>query len=118
MRGLLYVKLQLPDGQRIDLDENITLDEKIVVVTKLTEKWQSIIESNWKSNSIRFFLDGLANYLVWHKELDKKNKQDKDVLSITKVEEMSGKRRGKTTPFSSLPKVDQELLFGEVLNDG
>lgn len=102
------MKIQLPNGNRLTLDEHITLDEKKQIVEDLTEEWLPTIKSNWHSNSIIFFLDGLANYLVWHKEEEEKNKQDKDVLSIKRIEEMEGKRKAKSIPFTSLSKTQKE----------
>lgn len=102
------MKIQLPDGQKLTLDENITLDEKLQVVEDLTQEWMPTIISNWHSNSVRFFLDGLSNYLVWHKEEEEKNKQDKEVLSIKRIEEMEGKRKARSIPFTSLSKTQKE----------
>jgi hypothetical protein len=104
------LKIQLPDGKRLTLNEDISLDEKLKIVEDLTIEWDSILLGNWDSNSVRFFLDGLANYLVWHKEDEDKNKQDKDVLSIKKVEQMEGKRKANSIPFSSLSLTAKESL--------
>jgi IS30 family transposase len=110
------MKIQLPNGSRLTLNENITLDEKQQVVEDLTEQWMPTIISNWDSQSVRFFLDNLANYLVWHKEEDSKNKQDKEVLSIKRIEEMEGKRQARSIPFTSLSKTQKEAfgLDGEM----
>lgn len=104
------MKIQLPNGQKLTLDEHITLEEKKQIVEDLTETWMPIIKSNWHSNSIRFFLDNLANYLVWHKEEDEKNRQDKDILSVKRIEEMEGKRKAKSVPFTSLSKTQKEAF--------
>jgi hypothetical protein len=115
------VKIQLPDGRRITLDENITLEEKIKVVEELTEEWIDTIILNWHSDSIKFFLDNLSNYLNWHKDEDEKNytntkrgrergKQDKEILSIKRIEEMEGKRKARSIPFSSLSTKNKENL--------
>ena len=104
------MKIQLPNGERLNLDENITLQEKLEKVEDLTKEWESTIQHNWESISVRYFLDGLANYLVWHKEKEAKGKQDKEVLSIFKVEKMEGKRKANSTPFSSLSKTKKDFL--------
>lgn len=104
------MKIQLPNGQRINLEENISLDNKRQVVEELLETWDYIIIENWHSKSIKFFLDGLGNYLVWHKEDEEKNKQDKEVLSIKRIEEMEGKRKARSIPFTSLSKTQKESL--------
>lgn len=104
------MKIQLPNGEKLTLDENIKLTQKVQLVESLTTEWHPILLENWDSNSVRFFLDGLANYLVWHKEEEEKNKQDKEVLSIKKVEQMEGKRKANSLPFSSLSTIHKELL--------
>lgn len=107
-----HVKVQLPDGERINLNEDLTIEEKLSIVFELTKQWRHITDDkkNKNSNSVIFFLDGLANYLVWHKEEEEKNKQDKEVLSIKKVEQMVGKRKGNSVPFSSLSVTQRENL--------
>jgi predicted NUDIX family phosphoesterase len=107
------MKMQLPNGAKINLDENITLEEKKQVVKDLTEEFEPIIRLNWNSNNVKFFLDNLANYLVWHKEDEEKNMQDKEILSVRRIEEMSGKRKSKSIPFTSLSQQQKEVLFGE-----
>lgn len=102
------MKIKLPDGQKIELDENISIDKKIDKVKKLLNDYMFEIENNWNSNSIKYFLDGLSNYLVWHKEKAEKGKEDKDILSIKKIEEMIGKRKSKSMPFSSISTRQKE----------
>lgn len=104
------MKIQLPNGEKIILEENTTIENKLDTVEKLIDEWYSVILKNWASNSIKYFLDGLCNYLVWHKEEEDKNKHDKEVLSIRKVEEMTGKRKTNSIPFSSLSASKKEIL--------
>ncbi len=111
------MKIHLPDGRKAELDKNKDLNEKIAIVKELIDEWINEIYSNWNSNSVRFFLDGLANYLVWHKDEEKKGLEDREVLSIKKVEEMTGKRRGKSTPFTSLTVIDQDKIGVRSDND-
>lgn len=108
------MKIQLPNGQQHVLDETISLEEKLKVVEDLTEEFAELIKLNWHSNSVKFFLDTLANYIVWHKEPDKKGREDKKVLSRKKMEKMVRfKKTSKTTNFSDLSAFDAEKLFGE-----
>lgn len=111
------MKIQLPNGERITLPGDLQIKEKIELVQEMVAEWDELICKNWESDTIVFFLDGLANYLVWHKEEEKKNKQDKYVFSIKKVEQMSGKRKALSIPFSSLPKQERELLGLEEYKD-
>lgn len=104
------MKIRLPNATKINLNEDITLEEKRVVVEKLIKEWEHLFSENWNNNSIRFFLDGLANYLVWHKEECQKGKEDKEVLSIKKVEQLVGKRKSKSIPFTSLTDYQKESL--------
>jgi hypothetical protein len=111
MKGLLRMKIQLPNGSQRNLDDNLTLEEKLSVVEDLTEEFDDVILLNWHSNSVKFFLDSLTNYLVWHKEDEEVGKHDKEVMSRNKMNRM---RRGrKDIPFSDLSAKDKEQLFGE-----
>lgn len=112
------MKIQLPNGEKIELCDHASLDEKKETVQSLTLEWEQEIMLGWGTVKITYFLDGLANYLIWHKEEKDKNKEDKEVLSIWKVEQLSGKRKPNSTPFSSLTASQKELLFGEVLKNG
>jgi hypothetical protein len=105
------MKIQLPNGQRQELSDGLSLDNKIKVVEDLTEEWLEVIEKNWDSNSVRFFLDSLANYLVWHKEIEDDKTEDKEVMSKNKTNRLH--RGRKDIPFSSLNSQQRELLFGE-----
>lgn len=105
------MKIQLPDGKKIYLDDNISLEEKKEVVEKLVDEWRDIVKQDrktWFSNAVKYFLDGLANYLVWHKE--EKWTEDKEILSIAKTEQMTGKRKSKTVSFHDLSLTQKELL--------
>lgn len=104
------MRIQLPNGEKTTLDGNVGLDKKIEIVNELCSEWSEEIEQNWDSLTIRFFLDNLANYLVWHKEEEDKGNEDKEVLSVRKVEEMSGKRKSRSIPFTSLSKPQRESL--------
>lgn len=109
------MKIQLPNGQQHNLDDGISLDEKKQVVEDLVEEWRSIIMLNWHSNGVKFFLDSLANYLVWHKEAEEIGYQDKDVLSKKRTERLVRyKKTSKEINFSDLNPNQKEVLFGEV----
>jgi hypothetical protein len=108
------MKIQLPNGQQHTLDEHISLDDKLKVVEELTEEFMEVIKLNWYSNSVKYFLDSLVNYIVWHKEPEEKGLEDKEILSRKKMEKMVRfKKTSKTTNFSDLSKSDSEKLFGE-----
>lgn len=110
------MKIQLPSGKQRTLDENISLEDKKKIVEDLTEEWMYVIRLNWHSNSVKYFLDSLANYLVWHKEREegKRGEEDKEILSKKKMEKMvKFKKTSKTINFSDLSKEQSELLFGE-----
>lgn len=115
------MNIQLPNGQKIILDENISLEEKLQKVEDLSSEWMPIIKLNWHSKSIKFFLDSLVNYLVWHKEdreEGKRGKEDREILSRKKLEKMARfKKTSKEVNFSDLSSRDKELLFGEGGNE-
>ena len=112
------MKIQLPNGQQLILDEHISIEEKLQIVESLTEEFMTTIKMNWHSNSVKFFLDSLTNYLVWHKEKEEFGREDKEVLSRKKMEKMvKFKKTSKTTNFSDLSKKDVEKLIGEGRGD-
>ena len=104
------MKLKLPNGEKIELNEKLSIKEKLKIVNDLVDEWDEQIHESWFNTKIKYFLDGLANYLVWHKDEHERNTVDKYVLSVVKVEELSGKRKGKSIPFSSMTDM-QMVLF-------
>lgn len=105
------MKIQLPDGEQHELDENITLKEKLLITKELSERFLPIIHNNWNSNSVKFFLDSLTNYIVWHKEPEDKGTEDKEVLSRKKMEKMVRmKKTSKSVNFTDLSITHKELL--------
>ena len=102
--------IQLPNGQKLTLEENIEINEKLLIVENLIIEWNPYLRKNWSTTPVRFFLDGLANYLVWHKDANNKNKHDKEILSVFKVNQMDGKRKANSVPFSSLSTTNKEAL--------
>lgn len=107
------MKIQLPNGKKHSLDDGISLGEKIKAVESLIKEWNEVIIINWNSDSVKFFLDSLSNYLVWHKENQSSIKEDKEVMSKNKTNRL---HRGRNDiPFSSLSNRDREYLFGEIV---
>lgn len=104
------MKVILPNGDNIELPEFIKLEDKVKEVEKLLEEYSAHIESSWFEDSIKFFLDSLANYIIWHKE-DGESRHDKEVMSRNKTNRMI--RGRKDIPFSNLSQVDRDKLFGE-----
>lgn len=104
------MKIQLPSGQKTTLDDDINLEEKKQVVEDLVTEFEDAIIRNWHSNSVKFFLDALTNYLVWHKEPEEST-HDKEVMTRNKTNRML--RGRKDIPFSNLSSIDKEKLFGE-----
>lgn len=108
------MKIQLPNGRQHNLEESITLEEKLKIVESLTEEFHEIIIKNWNSNSVKFFLDSLTNYLVWHKEIEEKGSEDKEILSRKKVEKLTRyKKTSKQINFTDLSVDLKESLLGE-----
>ena len=70
------MKIQLPNGKQHTLDDDITLEGKIVEVNNLLKEWEFEIHNGWDSNAVKFFLDSLSNYLVWHKDVKDSNKEE------------------------------------------
>lgn len=108
------MKIQLPNGQSHTLEDNIGIDEKMAVVEDLTKEWAVTIRLNWNSKNVKYFLDSLANYIVWHKEKSEQGYQDKEVLSRKRTEKLSRyKKTSKEVNFSDLNQNQKEALFGE-----
>lgn len=108
------MKIQLPNGVKYNLNEELTLEDKIKKVEEITEEWMPIIKDNWFSDSTKFFLDSLSNYLVWHRE-EEDAREDKEVMSRNKTNRLI--RGRKDIPFSSLNSEDSATLFGEGGNE-
>jgi hypothetical protein len=107
MKGSLYVKIYLPTGQKVDIDNSLSLEDKMEVVDSLIREHEEYIIENWDNKFVKFFLENLANYLVWHK-MEAKNKEDKEILSMKKLEKMN--RGGGMINFSQLGESDRERL--------
>lgn len=107
------MKVTLPDGSAKVLDTSLNLDDKLKLTFELTEEWNSVIIENWNSKSVKYFLDSLSNFLVWHKEDDEKLKrtENKYILSRKKTEKLSRyKSTSKQINFSDLNKEDKEVI--------
>lgn len=111
------MKIKLPNGLDFELDENLDMESKLQKVEYLLNKYDSDIVSNWNGSNVKFFVDSLANYLVWHKEdreIGKRGKEDKSILSKKKTEKLVRyKKTSKEINFSDLNKEQRYLLFGE-----
>ncbi|MDH6674415.1 hypothetical protein M2277_005107 [Paenibacillus sp. LBL] len=103
------MKIILPDGEKKNLDEALDYENRIKVVEEILLKWNDHYRETWEMNKTKVALEVLSNYICMVKELDDKHKEDKYVMSNTKMKKL---RRGdsKNTPFSSLSKEDQRLL--------
>lgn len=114
VRGVLIMEIQLPNRDKLILDESISIDEKLKIVKDLVEELDSISILDLSNSGTSLFLDSLSNYLVWHKEPEDKGTEDKEILSIKKMEKMKKfKKTSKTINFSDLNSKDSERLFGE-----
>jgi hypothetical protein len=110
------MNLKLPDGNKIFLDKNLELSEKVELVEKILEIWKDEIHNNWDGNSVRYMLEGMANFLVWHREEDvSETIEDKDIMSRNKLNRL--KNGSKEIPFSNLSKTQTTMIFGEVSYD-
>ncbi|SDX94963.1 hypothetical protein [Thermoactinomyces sp. DSM 45892] len=112
------MKIILPNGEVVELDQHLNIHEKKEIVEKLKCEWIDTITKDkyaWFNNNTKYFLDSLANYLVWHKDNIDKCKHDKEVLSKKRVDKLSNFRKdSKEIPFSNLPKEQQQDLGIEV----
>ena len=103
------MNIQMPDGKKIELEENIGIKEKCEVTRKLIEEYIDYIDRGWETSNVIYFLNGLSNYLVWHKEEGTEYIQDKEVLGKRKTKELS-KYKEKNIQFSILSEKDKMFL--------
>lgn len=104
------MNLQLPNGKRISLPNHSNIEERMFEVENLIEEFDVYITDNPISPNIIYFLNGLSNYLVWFKDEDSINKNDKNVLSRDKMSKMN-KYDSNSIPFSSL-SPDEQSKYG------
>jgi hypothetical protein len=104
------MKLKLPNGDNILLDTSLPLEERKKIVDNILLEWNEYFESSWELRKTQVCLDVLANYLCLVKDGEKKNTEDKFIMSTTKIKKME-RGSDKTANFSSLPH-DHKQLFG------
>jgi hypothetical protein len=68
MRGSFIMKLILPNGSKIDLDNSISIEEKRVIVDGILAEWNPYFEKTWNLKKTRVCLEILSSYLYNHKE--------------------------------------------------
>lgn len=101
--------IELPNGNRVELDNEISIDEKLKKVEELILEFEDYISDSWETTKTKFFLNGLSNYLCWHKE--EKYTHDKEVLSKRKVRQMETKiYKNNYINFSELGMNDKIIL--------
>jgi hypothetical protein len=103
------VKLRLPNDEVIILDTKLDYNNRREVVENILKEWKDHFEETWSLNKTKVCLEILSNYLCNVKEEEDRNKEDKYVLSSTKIKKMI-RGDSKTTNFSNLPKEHQQLI--------
>jgi 23S rRNA A2030 N6-methylase RlmJ len=103
------MKLKLPNGDSIKLDTSLPLEERKEVVDRILKEWNSYFESSWELINTKVCLDVLSNYLCLVKDGNKKNKEDKYIMSVTKIKHMQ-RGNAKSSNFSCLPQDQRQLL--------
>lgn len=110
--------LVLPNGEQKILSNDITLEEKLILCEELIAEFDDDIIDSIDSQSTTYFLNGLSNYLCWHKENLGDRDRNNGILSNEIEKRMEKKRyHGKSrkdTIFSDLNMSDEIKIFGEV----
>lgn len=112
--------IKLPNGKERELDNNATIEEKVDICNSLTIEFEEDISRGWDTQPIKYFLNGLSNYLCWDKT-DAYHDRQNNIMSNSKEKQMErvryhGRWR-KDTIFTDLRLMDKTSIFGEVNDD-
>ena len=100
-----FYQVKLPNGEKVKLKKNISIDEKIKIVEDLVSDWDDFIRLNWHSKSVKFFLNSLSNYLVWHVDYTEPIPRNGEILSNRKNNRLLGlEKDNNLTYFESNPE--------------
>ena len=102
--------LRLPNGDKIKLDTSLSLEERKAKVNDILDEWQDYFEKTWQLKKTKVCLEILSNYLCLVKDGEKKNTEDKYILSLRRTKEIKD-GTSKYTNFSDL-SIDNKLMFG------
>ena len=112
--------ISLPNGEERRLSNDIALEEKVKICALLVEEFQHEIDTALTTHTVRYFLNGLANYICWHKEEETETDKSKGILSNSREKQMDRKRYHgkyrKDIPFTDLKMGDSLSIFGEMNN--
>lgn len=114
------MRIRLPNGEERELDNDISIDKKKELCEELLLEFDSEITSAWETHPVRYFLNGLSNYLCWDKTHYYRDKE-KGILSNSREKQMErvryhGRWR-KDTIFTDLQAGDELTIFGEMSED-
>lgn len=106
------MQLLLPNGNKVFLDKSLDYAERVKVVESILSDWEEHFRKTWDMNKTKISLDVLSTYLVVTKEEEDRTKEDKFIMSPTKMRKML---RGdpKKTNFSDLT-YEQRLGLGMI----
>lgn len=102
------MKIQLPNREKIILEDNLSLEDKMKLVLSLVNEWRDVCLENWSSNAVKYFLDSLSSYLLWHKNNDDKDKKNNGILSRYKLLMMNRRtdEKRKELPIGNFSKLE------------
>lgn len=110
--------ISLPNGEERKLSNDNTIEQKVEVCNSLLKEFDDYILDSSGSPNVTYFLNGLANYLCWHKNDNTERDRQNGIMSNGKEKEMERKRYHgryrKDTLFSDLSLSDEIKIFGEV----
>lgn len=105
------MKLILPNKEVRFLDEKMPLEKRKEVVDEILLEWNDYFESSWGLRGTQICLDVLANYICLVKDGEDKNKEDKFIMSKTKLRIWRKVAKKQLTLLTFLKKVNYLLGY-------
>lgn len=112
--------ISLPNGEERELSNTLSLAEKMEICENLVIEFDAYIEESRDSQPVIYFLNGLANYICWHKNDISERDRDRGILSNEKEKLVTRNRYHsayrKDIVFSDMTAKEEMDIFGEMVS--